>query len=680
MGCRCEGIADQIEDLIDEYMYYVYRQQHFTKLHRIFRTPKTLLETRQIASKLQQINKTIKGMDERRQRYGIDRIEGSNDHYNFPLYQRDLALFMKEDDVVGFVDESRLLKTWLMDKEEHRTLISTVGMGDLTYTRDDLLRSLIKEFHQSRKEEVPNDLGTKDFKDLVGILIGHLEQKKYLVVLDDVWDTNLWEAIKVSLPNNQFGSRIMLTTRKQDVGSYSSDVRSHILTIKPLKEEEAWDLFCMKAFSSCRGNSCPKELEPWALELVRKCKGLPLAVVALGGLLSSKKSITEWSSVCDNLNWQLNNNQMLEVVKSILLLSFSDLPSPLKHCFLYCCLFPEDYEIRRKRLIKLWIAEGFVQQVDRTAPKEVAESYLMELILRSMLQVVRRNEFGRPKRCKMHDLLREIGLSISEKEKFGVVYDGKVEIGECESHQARRLSIQTTKWDLQSYSSITRLRSLFVFVNGSVSFSNTLMSKFKLLRTLDLENAAIDVLPEELGTLFNLRYLNLRGTPMAELPKSIGELRNLELLDISETNIKELPSEVAKLQNLRHLNMWSKFIADIHNFELVRGMQVPFEISKLKKLQVMANIEAEGNIIKQLRRITIRKGVMPDIQELWIDSCLMLNAVPYGIESLTNLQSLLLTNCSASLIGRVNDVESKDRSKVLHIPNIKCFKRRGELP
>ncbi|KAF2297013.1 hypothetical protein GH714_014670 [Hevea brasiliensis] len=494
----------------------------------------------------------------------------------------------------------------------------------------------------------------------------------------------------------------MLTTRKQDVGSYSSDVRSHILTIKPLKEEEAWDLFCMKAFSSCRGNSCPKELEPWALELVRKCKGLPLAVVALGGLLSSKKSITEWSSVCDNLNWQLNNNQMLEVVKSILLLSFSDLPSPLKHCFLYCCLFPEDYEIRRKRLIKLWIAEGFVQQVDRTAPKEVAESYLMELILRSMLQVVRRNEFGRPKRCKMHDLLREIGLSISEKEKFGVVYDGKVEIGECESHQARRLSIQTTKWDLQSYSSITRLRSLFVFVNGSVSFSNTLMSKFKLLRTLDLENAAIDVLPEELGTLFNLRYLNLRGTPMAELPKSIGELRNLELLDISETNIKELPSEVAKLQNLRHLNMWSKFIADIHNFELVRGCRLKDDplphIAALPNLRkvILVNSFVEENlhfcsgfaklkilwllVFPQLTGITIRKGVMPDIQELWIDSCLMLNAVPYGIESLTNLQSLLLTNCSASLIGRVNDVESKDRSKVLHIPNIKCFKRRGELP
>ncbi|KAJ9167274.1 hypothetical protein P3X46_021938 [Hevea brasiliensis] len=295
----------------------------------------------------------------------------------------------------------------------------------------------------------------------------------------------------------------------------------------------------MKAFSNYPDKSCPRDLEPLATELVGKCEGLPLAVVALGGLMSSKKSVTEWSSVCENLSWQLNNNERLEVVKSILLISFNDLPSPLKHCFLHCCLFPEDYKIQRKKLIGLWIAEGFVQQIDRTRPIEVAESYLMELILRSMLQVVRRNEFGRPKHCKMHDLLREIGLSISEREKFGVVYDGKAEIDKCKSHQVRRLSIQTTKGDLQSYSNMTRLRSLFV--------------------ALDLENAAIDILPEGLGTLFNLRYLNLRGTPMAKLPKSIGKLRNLEALDISETNIKELPSEVVELQNLRSLAMYNEY-------------------------------------------------------------------------------------------------------------------------
>ncbi|OAY23910.1 hypothetical protein MANES_18G117100v8 [Manihot esculenta] len=583
--------AHQIEDLIDDYMYDMYRKQYSTGARRIFLTLKSLLEKLRIASKLRQINKNIIGMDERRKRFENDHIEGFNDHCHLTLYPRDSAVFMKEDDVVGFVDESRLLKTWLVDGEKHLNLLSVVGMGgsgkttlvaktcnnetaksyfdcyawvtvSQTYARDDLLRKLIKECHESGKARVPNDLGTKDFKDLVEYLIGYLKHKKYLVILDDVWDISLWENIKASLPNNEFGSRIIFTTRNEDVGSFSSNVRSHMLTIKPLKNEEAWDLFCKKAFFSNPDKSCPEELKPLALELVGKCDGLPLAIVALGGVMSSKKSTREWSSVWDNLNWQLNNNPRLEIVKSILLLSFNYLPSPLKYCFLYCCLFPEDYKIRRQRLIRLWIAEGFIQNVDRTTPNEVAERYFMELTLRSMLQVESRNARGRPKACKMHDFLREIGISMLEREKFGVVYDEKVKINKCQLHQARRLSIQTTNWDLQSFDNMTRLHSLLVFVDSSVSFSNTSSPNLKLMRSLDLENVAINSLPEVLGTLFNLRYLNLRGTQVEKLPKSIGKLRNLESLDITNTNVKELPSEVAELQNLYHLIMRSKGITN----------------------------------------------------------------------------------------------------------------------
>jgi disease resistance protein RPM1 len=173
---------------------------------------------------------------------------------------------------------------------------------------------------------------------------------------------------------------------------------------------------------------------------VGKCEGLPLAIAALGSLMYSK-NISQWKEIYNSLNWSLSNNPKLQAVKTILLLSFNDLPYQLKHCFLYCSLFPEDHEIRRKRLIKLWMAEGFVEQVKGSTPEEVAESYLVELIFRSMLQVVERNEFGRPRRCKMHDLMRELALSISEREKFGVVHDGGEEMKEC---KARRISIHKT--------------------------------------------------------------------------------------------------------------------------------------------------------------------------------------------------------------------------------------------
>ncbi|XP_020536941.1 disease resistance protein RPM1 isoform X2 [Jatropha curcas] len=630
-------IAYQVEDIIDEFMYFVHQQHSrggFSQLfHQTVRIPKVFWLRHRIASKLQNINNIIKVIPEWRDRYGVNNVEGGSssnylDH-KWSLYRRDSPFFIKEDDLIGKEEETQVLKGWLMDRDLQQILISVVGMGgsgkttlvgkiynnetvkrrfdcyawitvSQSNTREELFRSLINEFCQGRKEHQLSSLSKSNssFKNLVVILTEYLKDKKYLVVLDDVWDINLWDAINVALPDNKLGSRILLTTRNKDVGSFSSGVRSHILSIQPLKKSEAWDLFCQKAFL---GESCPSELASLATELVKKCEGLPLALVALGGLMSSKKSISDWRSVCNNLNWQLNNNHMLEFVKSILLLSFNDLPYPLKHCFLYCCLFPEDYLIRRKRLIRLWIAEGFVQQVNRITPEEVAENYLMELIARSMLQVVLQNQSGRPKACKMHDILRELALSISEREKFCIVYNGRIAIEEC---KARRLSVQTTNEDLESYHGMSQIRSLFMFLMHLSSFPNTLVSKLKLLRVLDLEDATIEKLPDGINILFNLRYLNLKGTRVTELPKNIGKLRNLETLNIKETLIRELPKGVAELQNLRNLIMYRYNHGNSHQFQYASGTRVPFKINKLKKLQVMSFIEAEGDVIRQLGSMT----------------------------------------------------------------------------
>ncbi|KAM1381567.1 hypothetical protein ACFX13_034693 [Malus domestica] len=511
-------LAYDVEDIIDEFMYHMYEQG---------------------------------SREGRFTRWVQNRAESS--------------LFIMEDELLGIDSKKQELMDWLVNGDQEHMVVSVVGMGgsgkttlvakafndervkrhfnccawitvSKTYVIEDLFRSLIKEFHQGRMEEVPADINSMTYRELLQVLINYLESKRFVVVLDDVWDKKLWEEIKTSLQNRRLGSRIILTTRNEDVASYSYGL-----------ESLAWDL-------------------------VEKCEGLPLALVALGDLMSSKNS-SEWIKVYNSLNWHLTNHPLLEPVKSILLLSFDDLP------------------YRR-----------VVEHVKGITLEEVAEGYLMELIFRGMLHVVWRNETGRPKACKMHDLMRELALSISEREKFCVVYDG-IEV--MEEVRARRLSTQTTEGKIKFCTGMSQLRSFLVFVTdtASLSFSNTLPSGFKLLRVLDLEYVPIDILPKEVVYLFNLRYLNLRATPIKKLPESIGKLHNLQTLDIRNTKIEALPSGISKLKNLCHLIMY-RYTREHKGFRYVNGTRAPANICTFKKLQVLTCVELEGNIVRLVGNMT----------------------------------------------------------------------------
>ncbi|XP_015888528.3 disease resistance protein RPM1 [Ziziphus jujuba] len=626
----------KVGDTIDEFSYHANHHRGGGRimgfLHHIIYFPENLWMKHQIGTKLREIKKKVKDIADRRQRYAVNRREGKSPYEHSDKWVQNHAessLFIEKEEIVGIERKKTELMGSLMDGNPRQIAVSLIGMGgsgkttlaasiyrdesikryfhchawitvSQTYVIEDLLRSLITEFHQSRKEEVTVDLKAKSYRDLVDMLLNYLKTKRYLVVLDDVWDTNLWTAIRVSFPDREMGSRIVLTTRKEDVALSSSGGGSRIHRIQPLLPNDAWKLFCMKAFSSYPDNSCPEEFKKIASELLDKCEGLPLAIVALGGIMSSKNSIIEWRKVCKNLNWQLNDDPNLEKANKILLLSFNDLPYQLKPCFLYCSLFPEDYLMRRKRLIRLWMAEGFVEQVRGLTPEEVADSYLMKLVSRSMLVVVERNPSGRPKACKMHDLLRELAVSVSEREKFGAIYDGSENMEKCE---ARRLSIIQTDNEIQSWNGVSQLRTLLVFVP---LFSKLkLPLGFKLLRVLDLEGGfPIEKLPDELVYLFNLRYLNLGETSVHKLPKSIGRLRNLQTLIIRDTNIVTLPKGIAKLQNLRHLLMYHYCQEDGFGFRYVRGTQAPSKITKLKMLQVLSCIISEGDLIQQIGNMT----------------------------------------------------------------------------
>ncbi|KAM1128907.1 hypothetical protein ACFX10_038645 [Malus domestica] len=617
------------ENVIDEFLYHIYDKQSatpFTKLlHRTIYFPKNLWYRHRIAKKLQKITKKMKAIPERNERYGVSTIEGTSSG-SVPRWVKNKAessLYIMEDELIGIEDKKQTLMGLLMNGEENEMVVSVVGMGgsgkttlvanifnnenvkrhfdcyawitvSQTFVIEDLFKNLIKQFHQGRKEEVTAQLDSMSYKELLEMLSAYLKSKRYLVVLDDVWDIKLWQEIKIPLLNRHHGSRIMLTTRKKDIASYSFEVESRPIEIEPLGNNEVWELFSKKAFSTYDNKSCPPELESLAWKLVDKCEGLPLAVVTLGGLMSSKRSSSEWRSVYNSLNWHLTNNPMLEPMSSILLLSFNNLPNRLKPCFLYCGLFPEDYLIKRNRLIRLWIAEGFVEPIDGVTLEEVAEGYLVELIVRSMLQV-EKNEARGLGACKMHDLVRELALSTSKKEKFGATYVGREIVDKAE---IRRLSIQTTEREINSCTGMSELRSFLVF--GALK---KLPSGFKLLRVLDLEGAPIDRFPDELVYLFNLRYLNLKGTLIEELPESIGRLRNLQTLNIRDSKIKALPKAICKLVNLRHLIM-HRYTGDHYSFIYVNGTKPASDLSKLQKLQFLRCVESEGKIIKGIRNMT----------------------------------------------------------------------------
>ncbi|XP_024159320.1 disease resistance protein RPM1 [Rosa chinensis] len=672
---RIRDLAYDVEDIIDEFMYHMYEKQTggrlSRRLHKTIRTPCNLWFRHKIAKKLRKITDMIKAISERNKRYGVGLVGGattSEDILKLVQSQAESSFFIMEDELVGIEGKKQILMGWLMDDEQHQTVISVVGMGGAgkttlvaktftnelvkrhfdcyawitvsqTYDVVHLFRSLIRELYKSRKEDFPANLNAMSRIELLELLVNYLESKKYLVVLDDVWDIKIWREIKVSLQDRQLGSRVVLTTRNEEVASNSFGVESYVHRIQPLQKNEVWELFSRKAFSTKQHKTCPTELKSLACQLVEKCEGLPLGIVALGGLMSSKKSLDQWQQVCNNLNWYLHNNSSLDPVRNILLLSYNDLPSQLKHCFLYCSLFPEDYLFKRKKLTRLWIAEGFVENVKGVMPEEVADGYVQELCFLSMLQVaddfVSATSSGRLKKFKMHDLMRELALSTAEKEKFGYVYDGREVMEEIST---RRLSIHRMEGEIKSWRGMSKIRSLLVFATdmSSLSFLNTLVSRFKLLRTLDLEDVQIDNLPGAVVYLFNLRYLNLKGTLIKELPESIRCLRNLQFLNIRDTEIQSLPEGVTRLLSLRNLIMY-RYTGKLY-FKVVSGTKAPSNICKLQKLQSLSLIESEGDTCRlignmtQLKSIGISNVKERDEIDLWL-----------SIKKFTLLQRLALT-------------------------------------
>lgn len=229
--------------------------------------------------------------------------------------------------------------------------------------------------------------------------------------MDDIWDSCVWDDFRRCFPDDGNSSRILFTTRNKDVSPFNSK----ICALDPLSNDQCWELLMQKVFNK---NPCSPELLGIAKEISSNCHGLPLVVVAIAGVLSQMdQNKSSWEKVGENLASYIFEGGENSVM-NILELSYKHLSDHLKLCFLYFGAFQRETEISASKLMRLWIAEGFIREEAGKSAENVAEEYLIKLIDRSLVMVSKTRSDGGVKACVIHDLLRDLCFKKCEDESF----------------------------------------------------------------------------------------------------------------------------------------------------------------------------------------------------------------------------------------------------------------------
>ncbi|XP_051126939.1 putative late blight resistance protein homolog R1B-16 isoform X2 [Andrographis paniculata] len=473
-----------------------------------------------------------------------------------------------DDVMVGFEDLERDILDQLVAGGEQCQFISIIGMpgiGKTTlakklYTHQlvshhfdkslwcvisqvyNLKNLLITILMSLRSERDDDELAKMDEESLALQMYKILKDRRYLIVMDDIWSSNVWDDLHRYFPDDKNGSRIIFTSRNKDVALPGSIIHE----IPLLSDDKCWKLLKMKVFGD---NPCPPQLEDIGKKITAKCYGLPLAVVVISGILSTVENEEgTWKNIGESLDPYLFSEQSNSVMR-ILELSYKQLPTYLKPCFLYFGVFQEDAEIPVKKLKQLWIAEGFVQEEDNTRSDSVAEEYLKELIAKSLVLIVKRRSNGGAKACAIHDLLRDLCLRISEKENFAKLVDHDCSIWNQKFHH---LSVQMN----QSYFALpchlapysARVRS-FSCCGSERSFS---LLNMRSLRVLHFQQQYSNHDYSGIQNLVHLRYMAINS-----IPSGLHLLMNLEFLTVNNRIILYTP--LLQMAKLRYLSSESAF-------------------------------------------------------------------------------------------------------------------------
>ncbi|KAL5712508.1 hypothetical protein ACHQM5_014674 [Ranunculus cassubicifolius] len=500
--------------------------------------------------------------------------------------------------------------------------------------------------------------------------------KRYLLVLDDIWDDvqDKWnKLIDLLAACGGKGSSVIVTTRLQTVvnsiagfetsKNYIQCVINPTCHLKFLLERDCWSHFEHYAFGI--GDKENQSLIEIGKDVVKKCKGVPLAIKAVGSLLKSRRE-EFWNLARDSEIWDLEE-QGENVILPALRLSYNHLPPHFRQCFAYCSVYPKDSVMIKETLIHEWMANGFIQSSRGMDVEDVGNEIFNGLLQRSFFQDINEDKTTRVVQCQMHDLVHDLACSVTKNEcsRMKVSEMGGV------SQRLRHVSMTCDSPHLSNtFKAISVsqpfLRSIIFLVGNDTNFSGldlflSCISRFKHLRVLDLGNLwSIKSLPPSVGHLKQLRYLNLENTGIPSLPIFVCGLTNLQALSLSKNErLTTLPSSVGNLKNLRFLDL---SLTDIQIFPETICTLTNLQTLRLMYCRKLEALPRGIRNMRSLRNLTIsweRNGK------------LLINSMPVGIGQLTRLEVLDLFMVSSNSegaagiqeLGGLNQLRGKLRIK-----------------
>ncbi|XP_017629252.2 putative disease resistance protein RGA4 [Gossypium arboreum] len=572
------------DDLLDDFSTEALRKdlmrgkQLMKEVRLFFSSSNQFAYGLKIGRKIKAIKARLASIESKANTFGFMVRDGPVETSFMTKKRQQTHSFVPKDKIIGRDDDTAaLLKLVLeFESEENVYIIPIVGFGGLgktalaqfVYSNETVknhfelmmwvcvsdvfdFKIIVENIIKSATNQAPNQ--NLEMDQLQKQLRQKIGGKKYLLVLDDIWneDREEWVNLKELLIGGAKGSRIIVTTRSFKVAKITSKCQSHVL--KGLSSDDAWSLFKEIAFEQRSTDLTDSAFVEIGKRILERCGGIPLVIRTIASTLSYKETEKEWRSFKDNELARISQNEgkILPTLK----LSYDHLPSHLKDCFAYCRLYRKDHEIDVQTLVQFWIAQGFIKQLSPIQSlDEIGFEYFKILVDRSFFQEVGERYLGAGLTCKMHDLMHDLAVSVAGTES-NIVDSNNIASEILPKSICKILNLQVLKLDVCS---------------------------------------GLEELPKKIEKLVNITHLGCKYCGLlTHMPRGIGKLISLETLSmfVVDKNGSHGGADLSELRGLNNL----KGQLEIRNLGFVKNAKEKFKAANLKEKQHLRSLDLIWN-------------------------------------------------------------------------------------